>query len=133
MKTITKAWIKKAEGDYAVAEREINQDKAVYDIVCYHAHQSIEKYMKALLVENGIDFDKIHDLENLSQKISNIITFDDSEKDGFIWLTQFAIRVKYPGFDATKKDAVKAVSLMQQYRTFFRNFFGLDNNDFFPD
>jgi HEPN domain-containing protein len=50
MKTLTREWIDKAEGDFATASREIRVRKAPnHDAVCFHAQQGTEKYRKAVL------------------------------------------------------------------------------------
>lgn len=36
-------------------------------IVCFHAQQSIEKALKAVLTANGIPFRRIHDLDELAR------------------------------------------------------------------
>ena len=60
MKKITQEWIAKAEEDYLVATRELGAKPPALDAVCFHAQQCIEKYMKAILQENDIAFEKIH-------------------------------------------------------------------------
>ena len=56
-------WISKAEGDYFSALREHRARKHVNrDSACFHAQQSVEKYLKAVLVDLGIAFAKTHDL-----------------------------------------------------------------------
>lgn len=45
MKTETEEWIEKAEGDWAVMNREHKvTDNPNYDAVCFHAQQCAEKY-----------------------------------------------------------------------------------------
>lgn len=47
MKLSAKEWIKKAEGDFQTALREERARKQPnYDAACFHAQQSIEKYLK---------------------------------------------------------------------------------------
>jgi HEPN domain-containing protein len=54
MSAIVDEWIAKAEGDYATAQRELNAaDAPNYDAVCFHAEQTVEKLMKALLIQIG--------------------------------------------------------------------------------
>lgn len=65
MKAITKEWIRKAEEDYKVAIREYRAKPLFAYTICFHSQQCIEKYMKAVLQENEIPFEKIHDLEIL--------------------------------------------------------------------
>ncbi len=38
------------------------------DTVCFHAQQCVEKYLKAVLVSEAIDFPKTHDLEELMDR-----------------------------------------------------------------
>ena len=51
MKPLTHEWSQKAEGDYTVAATLWQAESTVYDAICFHAQQCIEKYLKAWLVE----------------------------------------------------------------------------------
>ena len=63
MNAIVKEWVVKAEGDMTCLEREWRARKnPVYDAVCFHAQQCVEKYLKACLQEAGIEFEKTHKL-----------------------------------------------------------------------
>ena len=125
MKKITSEWIKKAEGDFKVANRESVTKDPVYDSICFHCHQCIEKYLKAILVENNISFEKIHDLEILMDHCKSILSELENNRENFIWLTQFSVRIRYPGFDATKRDAKKAISIAKKLRGIIRKFLRL--------
>lgn len=65
MKPETEEWINKAEGDWKVAQREMQADDPVWNVVCFLAEQCAEKYLKAFLEEHNIAFGKSHDLVNL--------------------------------------------------------------------
>jgi len=43
---LVKSWLKKAERDFKVAQRELFPDEPFSDIVCFHAQQAVEKYLK---------------------------------------------------------------------------------------
>lgn len=63
MNELVKEWVDKAEGDYHSALREFRARKHPnYDATGFHAQQSIEKYLKAILQRNNIRFEKVHDL-----------------------------------------------------------------------
>ncbi len=63
MNEIVNEWINKAEGDFHSALREYRARKFPnYDAAGFHAQQSIEKYLKAILQLQNIQFPKIHDL-----------------------------------------------------------------------
>jgi HEPN domain-containing protein len=64
MKNITKEWIFFAENDIKTADSIINEARLTGQIV-FHSQQAIEKYLKAYLTENNINFPKIHDLPKL--------------------------------------------------------------------
>ena len=50
MKPIASEWLARAEGDFAILERECRARKNPnYDGACFHAQQCAEKYLKARL------------------------------------------------------------------------------------
>lgn len=66
MNPITIEWIDKAEGDYNTAQRELRARKSPnYDAVCFHAQQTAEKYLKAVLQEHEVHVPKTHQLLDL--------------------------------------------------------------------
>ena len=68
MRPITQEWVTKAEGDADVAAALWQMADPVYDAICFHAQQCVEKYCKAWLVERGINFPRTHDLEALAKQ-----------------------------------------------------------------
>ena len=57
MKPITAEWISKAEGDFAMVERESRARKNPnFDGICFHAQQCAGKYLKPRLCESEISF-----------------------------------------------------------------------------
>ena len=54
MHPLTLERVQKAEADWSTVQREFAVKKDPnYDAVCFHAQQCAEKYLKALLKENG--------------------------------------------------------------------------------
>jgi hypothetical protein len=64
---------------------------------CYHAQQAAEKYFKALLIAQGIEFPKTHDLLILNQLCVSHGILTAFDEDSLDFLSAFAIRVRYPG------------------------------------
>jgi HEPN domain-containing protein len=54
-------WLRKADEDLAFAE-SIIEDSPFYAQICFHFQQSAEKYLKAVVVADELEFQKIHDL-----------------------------------------------------------------------
>lgn len=62
---IVRAWFKKADNDLRAAEMAFTMDASLYEIVCFHAQQCAEKYLKGFLVYNEVDFPKTQSIEYL--------------------------------------------------------------------
>ncbi len=58
-------WLRKADDDLAAAEDLLAQARPYRWIICYHAQQAAEKYLKGFLVHRDVDPPKIHDLSAL--------------------------------------------------------------------
>jgi HEPN domain-containing protein len=64
---LVRKWLEKADHDLVTAEHTLTLgDACPFDTVCFHAQQSVEKCMKAVLVRRQIPFGKTHDLEELA-------------------------------------------------------------------
>jgi HEPN domain-containing protein len=112
MTPATRPWVRKAEGDFRVAQREMLVVKgASYDVVCFHCQQCIEKYLKARLTEAACPFPKIHDLARLMVLVIAIEPEWARYSKKFAAPTDFAVDARYPGFTSTKS---KARSAMQK-------------------
>ncbi len=73
MNPVVEEWIQIAKADYSTAQRELEViEHPHYGAVCYHAQQSSEKIMKALLIHRGVLPPKVHDLVHLSRLISEV-------------------------------------------------------------
>jgi len=61
---IVEEWIERGEHDLAAAKMLYAKGE-YYDIVLFHIHQAVEKYLKAYLLNKGWKLKKIHDIETL--------------------------------------------------------------------
>lgn len=125
MKKITEEWIEKAEKDYLVAMRELKAEPLVAEAICFHAQQCVEKYMKAILQENEVEFEKIHDLDVLLEQCKSFIPELKTYKNELTDLSTYAVDIRYPGIDVSKEEAEECVESMQKTRKIIRNYFGL--------
>ena len=122
----TKEWIEKAEGDWATMNREfVVQTKPNYDAVCFHAQQCAEKYLKGYMFHLSIPFAKIHDLPKLLKDLMSTESDFADLRDGAIILTSLAVEIRYPGMQAIKTDAKRAIKHCGEFRKRFRLAFGL--------
>ena len=121
MHALTEEWITKAEGDFRTASREMHARRELnYDAVCFHCQQCAEKYLKALLQEQGHHIPKTHDLNQL---LEYCLPYDgtlEPHRDLLKDLTRFAVEFRYPGESATKEDARTALQHAKILRAFLR-------------
>jgi len=121
MNELTAEWIKKAEGDYATAGRELRVRQAPnYDAVCFHAQQTAEKYLKAFLQEKQVPFPKTHSLIELLELCLPIDGSFELQRDLLIRLDQYAVRYRYPGESADRSEAQLAFKSTTAVREFIR-------------
>jgi HEPN domain-containing protein len=80
MKAITHQWLEYAKADLKSCENNIN-DEFLTNIVAFHSQQTVEKCFKAIIDENSLKLDRIHNLFKLYSTIETFITFEmDLEK-----------------------------------------------------
>jgi predicted nucleotidyltransferase/HEPN domain-containing protein len=58
-------WIDRARGDFWILEASLSADNPPADPVCFHAHQGVEKVLKAVLVKSGTPPPHRHALASL--------------------------------------------------------------------
>ena len=121
---VVREWIKKAENDLKSSRRLLaDEDDCPTDTVCFHAQQCVEKYIKALLVQQQTPFPKTHSLSELVSllpvKYRNILSSDEQKL-----LTKYATVTRYPGDyeDISLTDTHKAVRIANRVRKAVRAF-----------
>ena len=94
---IGREWIEKADNDLLAAAHTLTlgEDCPCYT-VCFHAQQCVEKYLKAFLAFESIDFPKTHDIERLialsPARLKISLNAEQQRR-----LTQHATVLRYPG------------------------------------
>jgi HEPN domain-containing protein len=97
-----------------------------YDAVCFHAQQCAEKYLKALLQEEGIPFGKTHNLVILLDLLLPAEPSWEMLRHDMQVLNGFAVYVRYPGESADKATARDALALGRVIRSRARAQLGLE-------
>ncbi len=95
-KEYLKQWLYRANEDISVVDALSNQQTEFYtSTICFHCQQAVEKFFKAFLVYNKVEFPKTHDVDFLLIKCKQInnIDFEYIElKD----LSDFGVDIRYP-------------------------------------
>jgi HEPN domain-containing protein len=125
MNELTAEWIAKAEGDYATAERELRaRRRPNFDAVCFHAQQTIEKYLKAFLQEQGANFPKTHSLIELLEIALPLDQSLELQRELLVQLERYAVRYRYPGEASDKDEARAALRAAKEVRAILRHRLG---------
>ena len=115
---ITKEWIQKADEDYGFASSSMESTE-YFGPICFHYQQAAEKYLKAFIVANKLNFRPVHNLLELlsicSQSDPNIKELDEACR----FLNPFYIDTRYPvhwpaAYD--KNTALKAKGMVEEIR-----------------
>lgn len=124
MKRETEEWINIAEEDLQSAEHLL--EASLFRMVCYHAQQTVEKILKAILTEHEIEFSRTHnilDLRNAAKVMGQEVPLADEEA---IFLNSI-YRVRYPAAlgllpagEPTKEDAERALHIARGMREWLR-------------
>jgi HEPN domain-containing protein len=114
---IIQKWISKADHDLLIADHSLTlpEDQCPFDIVCFHAQQAAEKYLKAILMSRTINFPRTHDLTELMGLLPADITLGVSSLE-IASLTPYAVQARYPGLtdDQDSEEALAAVRIARQ-------------------
>jgi HEPN domain-containing protein len=93
---LVRQWIAKADVDYRTAERLVGDTEPIRESIAFHCEQAVEKYLKAFLVCQQIEFPKTHSISrllDLVQPIAPELARSLEEAEG---LTVFGVEIRYP-------------------------------------
>ena len=108
---IIKEWMIKGDQDFEFARINFEEDKQFYAQICFHFNQAAEKYLKAFIIANRLEFRKIHDLHLLLKQCKSKDPSFSQLEDDCEYLATFYIETRYPVHWPTsfsKKEAEKA-------------------------
>jgi len=111
-------WVEKAEHDLTTSSYTLRlRANCPTDTVCFHAQQCVEKYLKALLVLNDVEFGRTHHISALLSLLPPSIRpqMTPEEQERF---TEYAVTTRYPGdYDPiTREEAKQAVQIARRVR-----------------
>ena len=109
-KQVVKEWTERGKHDLEVAKILLAEEE-YSDVVLFHIHQAVEKYLKGFLIYKGWTLKKIHDIELL---ITEAMSFDEKFQkylDLGRKLTAFYYEERYPPGPITSysKEEIKEI------------------------
>jgi HEPN domain-containing protein len=111
--------------DYRAARKLAPSRPPMHDLVCFCCQQAAEKYLKAVLNEQGLMVPRTHDLEDLLSLLLPSHPELGALRRGLKFLIQFAVDARYPGFRASKRQAASALGWACRVRDACRTLLGI--------
>ena len=118
-------WAEYAEEDLILAKSALRRSKPLTIGSCFHSQQCAEKYLKAILISQDIEFPKTHDLLILDVLCLDGGIFTGFTKEDLGRLSGYAVHTRYPGNQPTSGEAQEALKIAKTVRQFARTFLGL--------
>jgi HEPN domain-containing protein len=121
MRALAKEWIEKADDDFYSAELLLRAgEHPMPGNSCFHSQQSAEKYLKAFLVENEIEFPRTHQLMILLELCAGVDATFLQISQLVRRIESYAVAVRYPGITIDIDAAEKALQTAESIRNFVR-------------
>lgn len=118
-------WLAKAEEDFGFANTNLeDKENEFFSQICFHFQQAAEKYLKAFIVANDLEFSRIHDLEELVRICQKKEARFSQVSGAARYLTDFYIDTRYPvvwAMGYTRQDAERAHEEASRVRDFVRS------------
>jgi len=103
----SRALLSKASNDLAASEDILTAGRA-YDMSCFHAQQTVEKCLKALLASADQEYPLSHDLAELLEHVKSRFPDLKLPMEEIMGLVPYAVEVRYddefyPGLEEAQK------------------------------
>ncbi|MGH2533172.1 MAG: HEPN domain-containing protein [Thermomicrobiales bacterium] len=117
LKQATLNWLRRADEDArATIILFEGTDEPILNLVCYHAQQCAEKYLKAFLQEREIEFPRTHQLLELAERAAPFVPNLAELKKDLADLTR-CIDARYPDIEVDQAQAERAMRTMATVRS----------------
>ena len=116
---MARKWTEKAARDLLMAEHALTlpKDQCPFDLICFHAQQAVEKYLKAVLILRQVNVPRTHDLTELAGLLPKDFKLPVSPHE-IASLTPYAIQTRYPavGDEPDSEEAIQAVRIARRLK-----------------
>jgi HEPN domain-containing protein len=80
-----------------------------YDLVCFHATQAVEKFLKGYVIKNGRQVEKVHNLEILLAEAMGLDSAFETIRSECMVLNKYSSDIKYTNRNPITKSAMAEV------------------------
>lgn len=124
---VVRQWLYKADNDLKNIANNLASTDIPTDTVCFHAQQAIEKLMKAVLVANGCEVYKTHDLVRLLYDVGDLVPELAVYEDQLEEISEYGVGTRYPdGFcDPSIEETLHAYAVARHIKTIILDYLNL--------
>ncbi len=117
---VVRQWLRKAEHDLLNIRNNLAAETIPTDTVCFHAQQAIEKLLKGLLIANGRNIPKTHDLVKLLSDVGDLAPELLPLEDQLEEISEYGVSVRYPDdyYEPTIDEARQAYDVAVAIQSF---------------
>lgn len=91
-------WLKRAKSNLLRSRQTRDHDEILLEDLAYDCQQCVEKSLKAICINNAIDFPLTHSISRLFDLLrENNVQLPENADDA-LFLTDYAVQTRYPGF-----------------------------------
>jgi len=76
-------------------DKKFYPEDYMYNIICFHATQAVEKLLKSYIISNGKTVEKIHNLDILQKAVMEIDNSFSKIMDNCLLLNEYGPKMKY--------------------------------------
>jgi len=121
-------WLRYAEEDMGVAERELQSKTPAYHTICFLCQSAAEKFLKGYLIAQGWTLEKTHDIAALLEWCADFdADLGGMAAEGAV-LNEYIVAGRYPGDivfeDIGKPEAEEALEATRRIRARVRDLMG---------
>jgi len=115
-------------------EKKFYPEDYMYNIICFHATQAVEKFLKSYIIINGKTVEKIHYLDVLQKTAMEIDNSFSKIMDNCLLLNEYGPKIKYSTRNQiTKQDMEKIIISLESICNFppikaMRDLFSKEHN-----
>lgn len=123
------AWVLKAEHDWRACRALIAFPEGPFNVVCFHAQQCAEKYLKAFLAAHERELRRTHDIARLLLDCAAVDSAFKQWLDIGMRLTPYGVDIRYPDdfYYPSAEEAQQAVEHAGRIHSFVRNILNIES------
>lgn len=109
-------WLRRAKSNLARARIAAPNPEICFEDLCFDAQQAVEKAIKALLIQQQVDFPYTHNLSRLISLVEQAGIPAPEYVKSAESLTRYATAMRYPGLDepVTEEEFLEALTLAEK-------------------